>query len=450
MDKKTGPKGAFLIEGLAGAKTLTGKITINGAKNAALKAMAASILFDGPVGLDNIPRTEDIETMTKVLEKLGAKVSVVVPKNGRAGLSLLIDPSSINSFAVDRDLARAMRSSVVLTGPMLGRYGKVCFPAPGGCVIGARPIDLFLNGYEKLGAEVDEVDHVYSIEKTGSLVGTTIHFDKVSVGATETLMMAAVLARGTTVLENCAVEPEIGNVASWLNECGANIVGMGEKVMTIHGTGGKLLSPDKRYVAMPDRIEAGSYLFLGALCARDLIIENCEPAHLLSVVNSLKTSGVPISVDDKKGTITISDNIAPNQSFKAFDIETREYPGFATDLQAPAVVFETEVSGKSRIVENIFEGRFKYVADLIAMGANISTLNEREVIVTGPSALRSPAGEDLYELTAHDIRAGFAIVLACLTAQGRFKVSNAHLIDRGYEALEERLSSLGANVKKLN
>jgi len=434
---------SFQIQGLAGEKKLTGTITIHGAKNAALKAMAAAILFDGPVQLENIPDTADIHTLVKILTKLGANVT----KNkstakDSAGLNFLIDPSSINSTNIDDELAATMRGSVVLTGPLLARFGKVNFPAPGGCVIGARPIDLFIKGYESMGANVKEVQFTYNIESKSGLKGTETTFAKVSVGATETLMMAAVLAKGTTTLKNCAMEPEIVNVAEWLIRCGAIIRGVGTPTITIEGRNGELLKPTHPYVAIPDRIETGSYLILGALCAKNLTITNCRPDHLQSLIDLLINSGVPITAD--KNTITISNNTKPNNSFKAFNIQTHEYPGFPTDLQAPLVTFLTQVIGESSVVETIFEGRFKYVEDLQKLGANIKVLNPREVIIKGPALLRQLP--DAEELTAHDIRAGFALVLAALVAQGTFKVNNIHLIDRGYEKLQEQLRSLGANV----
>ncbi len=242
-------KESFIIEGLGGNRTLKGSVSINGAKNAALKAVAASVLFDAPVTLKNVPYTSDMETISIILEKLGAKI--VSRENGSQ--TLVIDPSSISGTDIDLDLAKGMRASVVLTGPLLARFGKVTFPAPGGCVIGARPIDLFLSGYKKMGASVTEDSTLYTISAS-KLNGTEIFFNKITVGGTETLMMAAVLAHGTTVLKNCALEPEIVNVAEWLNECGAHISGIGTPTLTIEGTNGKLLSPKVPYVAIPDRI----------------------------------------------------------------------------------------------------------------------------------------------------------------------------------------------------
>ncbi|MDB5239025.1 MAG: UDP-N-acetylglucosamine 1-carboxyvinyltransferase, UDP-N-acetylglucosamine 1-carboxyvinyltransferase [Candidatus Parcubacteria bacterium] len=455
----TAQKEAFIIEGLAGEKKLSGTVRIHGAKNAALKAIAASVLFAGPVRLENVPKTADIETLSKILRKLGAKVEWKKGGTGKDAVDLLeIDTTTMNSIEIDAELAGSMRASVVLTGPMLARFGKVTFPAPGGCVIGTRPIDLFLSGYEKMGAMavLDEAACVHRIEAyknakgtgtgKGLLAGTEIFFNKVSVGGTETLMMAAVLAEGTTVLKNCAMEPEIVNVAEWLIACGAKITGVGTPVITIEGTGGELLKPTHFYTTIPDRIETGSFLILGALLARDLTIENCRPDHVESVVSLLTEAGVPIKIG--ASTITISGNTAANSSFKTIaDLRTHEYPGFPTDLQPVIVAYLTQVTGESKIFETIYEGRFKYVEDLKKLGASITIMNPREIEVKGPTPLRHLPGEG--DLTAYDIRAGFAVVMAALSGSGTFKVINIHLIDRGYEKLEAQLSSLGAQIKRV-
>jgi UDP-N-acetylglucosamine 1-carboxyvinyltransferase len=330
---------------------------------------------------------------------------------------------------------------------LLARFGKVSFPTPGGCVIGARPIDLFVKGYELMGASVSENSHVYIINSKKNLQASKIQFEKISVGATETLMMAAVLAHGTTILENCAMEPEIVNVAEWLNACGAKINGVGTRTITIEGSNGALLQSKTEYIAMPDRIEAGSFLFLGALCAEELIINNCDPDHLETVINLLKDSGVHIDSKKEEKKIIISKNTDEVSSFKAFDIVTKEYPGFPTDLQAPAVVFLTQVNGNSHVIEKIFEGRFKYVEDLVNMGAEIQTINPHEIKIHGPNKLNEIVGGK--EFGAHDIRAGFAMILAALVAKGDFKINNVRLVDRGYEKIEQRLSALGANIKRV-
>ena len=246
----------FVIQGLAGAKKLRGTVSIKGAKNAALKAMAAAVLFDGSVTLENVPANDDVQTLSTILTKLGASVE-------RKGMNtIVIDPSKLNSTDIDATLAGSMRASVVLTGPLLGRFGSATFPAPGGCVIGARPIDLFIKGYEKMGVttDLDKDACIYHMKSAGKLKAAEIFFAMQTVGGTETLMMAAVLAEGRTILKNCAMEPEIASVAEWLNACGAKISGAGTTTIEIEGTNGKLLSPKVPYVTIPDRIETGSFL----------------------------------------------------------------------------------------------------------------------------------------------------------------------------------------------
>ena len=434
----TKKKELFVIDGLAGKKTLKGRVFVNGAKNSALKAMASSVLFDGSVTLSNIPRTNDIETMVRILTDLGAKIDW-----NESNKTMKIDASELSKTDIDPDLGRTMRASVVLTGPILARLGKVSFPAPGGCVIGARPIDLFIEGYKKMGAKISIDDDIYSIvAKKDGLTSTTIAFNRVSVGGTETLMMSAVLSKGTTILENCAMEPEIVNVAEWLNACGANITGVGTPIITIVGTNGRLLKPKVSYEAIPDRIEAGSFLVLGALCAEKLLIENCRPDHLDTVINILRESGVNISTSER--SITVENKL--NNSYKAVNIQTHEYPGFPTDLQVPMAIFLTQASGQSTVIETIFEGRLKYVDDLKRMGADVPVMNPMEILIKGPTPLKALSDDE--ELFAYDIRAGFAIVLAALVGKGKFIINNIHLIDRGYENLEGRLRDIGANISR--
>ncbi|MFA6314874.1 MAG: UDP-N-acetylglucosamine 1-carboxyvinyltransferase [Candidatus Paceibacterota bacterium] len=432
-------KSAILeIEGIGQEKSLKGSIKINGAKNAALKAMAAAILFDGPVTLNNIPDNEDVKTMSDILSKLGAKVI----NDGKHCLK--IDTSKIHSTAIDPKLASSMRASIVLSGPMLGRFGKLTFPAPGGCVIGSRPIDLFIDGYEKLGASTTETECIYEMNAPKGLTGSEITFKKISVGATETLMMAAVMAKGTTTLNNCAKEPEIVNVADWLNACGAKIMGQGTSTITIEGNAGRLLTPKVPYTAIPDRIEAGSYLLLGAMLASDIRIENCRPDHLGAVIDLLRKSGVEIKTGD--GFVHIVNN-KPNKNYVSVDIETREYPGFPTDLQAQAVTFLTQVTGTSTVTETIFEGRFKYVQDLISLGARIDQVSAHEIKVHGPTPFTLSPLDQIFK--AHDIRAGFALIMALIAGKGKYSIKDIHLVDRGYEHIENRLKELGVNVKRV-
>ena len=438
-------KEKFVINGLGGKRTLKGRVEINGAKNAALKAMAGAVLLQGKVELNNIPNTEDVHTLNEILQDLGAKIEW--KDNNPLTKTLYIDTSTIGKTDINPDKARSMRASVVLTGPMLARFGKVSFPAPGGCVIGARPIDLFIDGYKKMGAKVRLENEIYYIE-ADRLTGTEITFAKITVGGTETLMMASVLGSGKTILKNCAKEPEIENVGHWLNQNGADIQGLGTDTIIINGNGGKLLNTSVAYRAIPDRIEAGSFLFLGALLAEELYIDDCRPDHLDLVIDLLKKSGVDIEIigkDGEEGSIKISNK--NNNAFRPFNVVTKEYPGFATDLQSPLVTYLTQCEGESTVVETIFEGRFKYAHDLVQMGARINIIDGNKALINGPTPL---SHFEHVELTAHDIRAGFAIVLACLVAKGKFTISNIHLIDRGYESLETRLRAIGANVVRVS
>jgi UDP-N-acetylglucosamine 1-carboxyvinyltransferase len=431
-------KDTFTIKGLGGEKTLKGEVTINGAKNAVLKAMAAATLFKDKVTLKNVPDTEDVKKMIDLLSIAGAHVE---KKNNK---TIVIDPSLLSKAEIDQDIAKSMRASVVMTGPLLGRFGKVTFPAPGGCVIGARPIDQFIEGYKKMGAKVELKNDAYVISVAGGkLHGAEIIFNLQTVGGTETLMMAAVLAKGKTVLKNCAMEPEIVSLAEFLNSCGAKIKGAGTP--TIEITGVSPLSAKKPYVTIPDRIEAGSFLILGALCADELRIQKCNPSHLEIVIAMLKDAGVPITTG--KDFIHIKGNgKIPNSSFKSFNVRTHEYPGFPTDLQAPIVTFLTQASGESQVFETIYEARFKYTQDLIKMGATITIMNPREILIKGGAEFKAVEGE---EVEAFDIRAGFATVTAALIAKGNSVINNAYYIDRGYEHLEDRLKTLGAKIERI-
>lgn len=429
---------AFIVKGLGGKKTLNGKISVNGAKNAVLKVMASVVLFKDKIILKNVPKTEDVKKMTLILEKLDAKVKYF-------NSTVSIDPVEINNTNLDSSFSQSMRASIVLTGPMLARYGKISFPAPGGCVIGARPIDLFIEGYKKMGAKVELKGDIYHISTpNGKLKGAEIFFNIQTVTGTETLMMAAVLAKGKTILKNCAMEPDIVSVAEYLNACGANIKGAGTP--TIEIVGGRLLeSRGKTYVTTPDRIETGSFLLLGALCADNLKIENCNPLHLESTISLLRKSGVPIKIT--KNSIEIKNNgKIKNSSFKGFNVRTHEYPGFPTDLQAPMVTFLTQASGESTVFETIYEDRFKFIQNLMKLGANITPMNPREILIHGNSKLKNNQTEEQFD--AYDIRAGFATIMATLIAEGTSIINNIYYIDRGYENLEKRLVAIGADIKR--
>ena len=389
---------------------MRGTIAVKGAKNAALKALAASVLFDDSIVLQNLPDIEDVKRMQELLA---------------GGLPVL-----------KKDIAERLRASIVLTGPVLARYGTVTFPFPGGCVLGERPIDLFLEGFKKLGATVEEKDDLFVIK--GKLKGAKIFFPSVSVTATETLLLAATIAEGETVLQNAAMEPEIGALIRYLNKCGAHIQGEDTPTLVIQGTGGVLLhSGGVPYVTPPDRIETGSFLILAALCGEEVTITNCEPRHVDALLVLLRRAGV--SIETGKDFIIVKQGPS---LLKSVSVRTHEYPGFPTDLQAPMAVFLSQCEGEATILETIFDGRFRYADDLIRMGADITVMNPHKIWIKGPSALSRK------ELESPDLRGGLAYIIAAAVAEGTSTIDNAYLIDRGYEHIEERLQKLGLNIKR--
>jgi UDP-N-acetylglucosamine 1-carboxyvinyltransferase len=400
----------FIVKGLAGARTLRGVVPVRGAKNCALKAIAASVLFEDEVRFENMPDIEDVARMQELL---------------RGGLPVL-----------QQDIAERLRASIVLTGPTLARYSTVTFPFPGGCVLGERPIDLFLEGYKAMGAHIEEGDNLFTV--SGALHGAHIFFPSVSVTATETLLMAAVLAEGETVLQNAAMEPEIGALATYLNQSGAHIEGAGSPTLRVQGTAGKLLRANgKPFVVPPDRIEAGSFLILAALAGEDVTITECNPTHVDALIVLLRKSGVNIEVGES------SIRVRKAGEYKGVAVRTHEYPGFPTDLQAPMAVFLTQCAGESSLLETIFDGRFRYVDDLVRMGADITVMNPHKIIIKGPRALSRK------ELESPDLRGGLAYLIASAVAEGTSTISNAYLIDRGYEHIEERLQALGLDIQRV-
>lgn len=415
----------FLIKG---GNELKGEIEVSGAKNAALKAFAASILFDDPVVLKNVPEIEDIARCKELLGFMGGKTEKIGKKEFRIFSNL------INSDTLEPKISKSMRASIVFAGPMLAKFGRVKFPHPGGCVIGERPIDVFLDGFEKLGAKISRENETYILEAK-KLKGAEIIFKKVSVTATETLMMASVLAEGKTVLYNAALEPEIPALADFLNSCGAKIKGAGSYNIQI--TGVKKLKFKSPFITIPDRIETGSFAILAAILGKEVKITNCNPEHLLVFLEHLKDAGA--AVEKGKNFLKIS---APKK-LNNVDAKTREYPGFPTDLQAPFSVLLTQAEGRSTITENIFEGRLNYIEDLNRMGAKIIPCDTHRIIIEGKTALRGK------EMESPDLRAGLAFVLAALCAKGESIINGVYKIDRGYERIEERLKKLGADIKRV-
>lgn len=423
-------KDSFVIEGLAGERKLSGEIRVGGAKNHALKMFAVSMLCDAPLILENVPGIEDIGGMTEIIEKLGGTVA-------QAGDTYTMDTREVRSGEIDREIAKRMRASIVFAGPLLARFGSTAFPHPGGDVIGERPIDFFIEGFKQMGATVEETEHEYKISAPNGLTGADIFFRWVSVTATETIMMAAVLAKGTTTLRNVAMEPEVVDLAEFLVSAGAIISGIGTPTLVIEG--GSLLSPKAPHRILPDRIEAGSFLILGALAATDLTISHCEPEHLRMIIELLSRSGV--SIEQGKDWLRVR-NTDTNQ-MRAMTLKTHEYPGFPTDLQAPIMVYLTQVLGESRVFETIFEGRLAYTQDLVRMGADITIWNPHQASIKGPTPLHSTT------LESPDIRAGLAFLMAALIANGTSTLENVYHIDRGYARIEERFNALGANITRV-
>lgn len=403
---------------------------MRGAKNLALKALASSLLFRGPVTIRNVPLIEDVFRLNELIRNVGAHIENIAERKIR------VDPRTAIGYRLKKDIAERLRASIVLAGPLLARNKKVLFPHPGGCVIGRRPVDIFLDGWRALGASVKKKGDYFNVTAS-KLKGADFTFRKVSVTATETLMMTAVLATGKTILRNVACEPEIPALAEFLNRCGAKIRGAGTPFMEIVGTAGRLLNPKGPLDVIPDRIEAGSFLILGALAGRGIKIKNCNPAHLSVLIATLRSAGVPIRVGPDWLWV------GEPREVKSVDIQTREYPGFPTDLQAPYVVFMTQAKGQGMVFETVFEGRLNYIEDLNRMGANIVMCDPHRILVYGPTPLRGR------EVESPDIRAGLAFVIAALIAKGDSEIRNAYQIDRGYENIDERLRRLGADIKRI-
>ena len=431
---------------IRGSKTLSGKVKISGAKNSALKLMAASILANSKVTLQNVPDIEDVNTMAEVLKTLNAKV-VFEPQKNR----LEIDPSSINSFEAPYELVRKMRASVLVAGPLLSKFGRVKIAIPGGCNIGARQIDLHLKGFENLGAE-NYVEHGYincavrgdkmaskailnsagAINSGGKLKGTIIDLDFPSRGATENLMMAACMAEGKTVINNAARETETVDLANFLISMGAQIEGAGTDCIEINGV--KTLKGTE-YRIMPDSIEAGTFIVAASLCGSEVVIEDAIWQNIEIFCLKLKEVGIDI---ESRGANTIVVRRIANTLNPVY-ISTLPYPGFPTDLQPIIAVLLSVVPGISIITENVFENRFMYVDELNRMGANIK-IDGHHAVIKGVKNLSGAP------VKAFDLRAGAAMVLAGLAADGTTEVNDIHHILRGYENFESKLAGLGADI----
>ncbi len=426
-------KDVFEIEGLGPNRVLQGSIKVNGAKNAVLKAIVSAMLFDGSVKIENAPDLADVRWLLQIMESMGFDYEFL-------NSSINLKAKEHLSHKVPFELAGKLRSSVVLIGPTLARLGKVSIPYPGGDKIGLRPIDLFLEFLIKAGASAKEDERYIHLELSQELRGVKFFFRRQSVTATESAMMAAVLARGDTVLENCAMEPEIKHLADFLNKSGARIEGAGTSTIKIEGDGGKLLQCKEPYKIPPDRIEAGSFLAVASVLAKDLKIENCAPEEMSASLELFNFFGLNFELGDDY--IRVKDN-PPASKLNMYDFVTHEYPGFPTDMQAPTVLAMTQMNGQAKVFESIFEGRFAYVEPVKLMGADIDILDTRNLLIKGPRCLRGRT------LRSVDIRAGLAYIIAASVAHGHSRIEDVFHIDRGYEKIEKRLAKIGIPIKRV-
>ena len=408
---------------------LSGSVKVSGAKNAALPIIAASLLGTEPIILENVPKLSDINVILKVLESLGSKVKYLDEN------TVEIDSSNLTGHIAPMELMNRMRASFLVMGPLLARRRESMTYLPGGCAIGKRPIDLHLKGFKALGAKINEsLDRIEAVAEDG-LKGDVIYIDFPSVGATQNIMMAATLAQGETVIENAAKEPEIVDLANFLNKLGANIKGAGTSAIRIKGVeklgGGQ-------HAIIPDRIEAATYMIAGAITRGDVTVENCIPSHVMPIVAKLKEVGCKVYVNEDKDVIRIigTDNLIGT------DVKTLPYPGFPTDAQAQFMALDAVADGTGRIVETIFENRFMHVPELQRMGADIA-VDGHTAVVRGVEAL---AGTNVM---ATDLRASACLVIAGLAAHGETVIDRIYHLDRGYEHLETKLSALGADIVRI-
>ena len=413
-----------------GGRKLEGAVQISGAKNAALPAMAAALLTPETVTLKNIPHVRDIITMAKLL----AHMRCLVQSPDLPPSEFSIQAENVSHAEAPYELVKTMRASVLTLGPLVARFGYARVSLPGGCAIGARPIDLHIQALEKLGAQIF-VDHGYVEARATRLRGATFRFPKITVTGTENILTAAVLAEGETILENCALEPEIPDLAALLVKMGAQIEGAGTPTIRIHGVE-KLHGATHSII--PDRIEAGTFLVAGAITGGNLLLTQCEPQHLAALIGKLKECGVDIRCEGKNALRVIA---AAN--LIAADVTTEEYPGFATDMQAQFMALATQAHGVSHIRETIFENRYLHASEMNRMGASIA-IDGNLATITGPTPLSGAP------VTASDLRASAGLVLAALVASNTTVIDRVYHIDRGYERIEEKLSSLGADIERIS
>jgi UDP-N-acetylglucosamine 1-carboxyvinyltransferase len=414
---------------IRGGNPLLGTVRISGAKNAALPAMAAALLTDEPVVLENIPQVRDIETTRRLLASMGAEVELGY---GRAQHRTTISCANLLHPEATYELVKTMRASTLVLGPLVARCGMARVSLPGGCAIGARPIDQHIKGLERLGAAIT-TEHGYVVARADRLRGGHVVFDKITVTGTEDLLMAATLAEGETLMENCAREPEVADLAALLIKMGAHIEGAGTSTMRIRGVDSLA---GARHRIIPDRIEAGTFLIAGALTGGDINVTNCDPSHLTALTQKLEEVGVKLRPNGD------SVRVMGDGGFRPADINTEEYPGFATDMQAQYMALATQADGTSIITENIFENRFMHAQELVRMGAHIK-IEGRRAIVRGRTPLSAAA------VLASDLRASASLVLAALVADGETIIDRVYHIDRGYERIEEKLKAVGGEIRRI-
>jgi UDP-N-acetylglucosamine 1-carboxyvinyltransferase len=412
---------------IKGGLPLQGSIRISGAKNSALPILAATLLSQDDCLISNVPDLADVAVISEILRHLGVEVQMVGPGLLKANASGLCD------FAAPYDLVTKMRAAFFAIGPILARMGHARIPLPGGCTIGSRPVDLHLKGLRSLGAKVT-IEHGYVEAQADQLVGGNIYLDFPSVGATETIMMAATLAEGTTVIENCAQEPEIVDLADFLNGMGAKVSGAGSQTITIEGVR-RLGGCTHRII--PDRIEAGTFMVAAAITKGDLTLEGVRLDHMQAIVSKLSEAGVVITpVGDEAVRVTVEGPLNP------IDVRTMPYPGFPTDMQAQIMTLLATIEGTSVVTEMVFENRFLHIDELVRMGANIKAEGNVAVIQGVAQLTGAP-------VKSTDLRAGAAMILAGMAARGETVVTGLHHIDRGYEAIGDRLSAAGADIHRV-
>ena len=410
-----------------GANKLKGQINISGSKNASLPILAATLLSSKKIYLNNLPKVKDIETMINLIQSLGSKVKFDNKK-------LIIDNSKQQKKIASYNLMKTMRAGILVLGPLLAKFGSAKVSLPGGCAIGTRPVDIHLKALSKLGVKYKIIEGYVHATAPKGLKGSKIRFPKISVGATENLIIAASLAKGTTILSNCAIEPEIKDLINFLNKAGCKIKWITKRSIKIQGVS-KI--NETNYKIMFDRIEAGTYLVAAAVTEGNLTIKNVVPSIIQTEIDILKKIGAKISI--KKGDI----HIIGNKKINNINIKTAPYPGFPTDLQAQIMVLLCKANKKSLIKEDIFENRFMHVAELNRMGAQIST-NGNKAIIEGNIKFAAA------ELMATDLRASVSLILAALTAKGKSVINRIYHLDRGYESIEKKLKKVGAKIRRVN